>query len=256
MNLSQKKFFVIAHRGASAYFPENTMSAFKAAVDMKADMIELDVLLSKDNIPVVFHDERLDYKTNGSGLVLDHTISEMKKLDAGSWFHPKFKNERIATLREILEYSKAKILVNIEIKPEAVTGNEESGVVELVLNLVNELEMEDEVLISSFDYRVLERVKKSRYPVKMAMLYEQKQSNGRAPVKLAKDYNIDAFNLNKKELTENWVKQLNDYKIPFLVYTVNDKNLMESIIESGAKGIFTDKPDVLIGVVEELFKKN
>ncbi|MBO6620471.1 MAG: hypothetical protein JJ892_10280 [Balneola sp.] len=256
MNFSQKKFFVIAHRGASAYFPENTMSAFRAAVDMNADMIELDVLMSKDNVPVVFHDEKLDRKTNGSGLVADHTISELKKLDAGSWFHPKFKNERISTLREVLEYSKDKVKVNIEIKSEAVTDIEESGVVDLVLTLVGELEMEDKVLISSFDYRVLERVKKSKHTVKVAMLYEHRQSKGRTPVTLAGDYNIDAFNLNKKELTAGWIKQLNDHKIPFLVYTVNDEKLMKSIIESGAKGIFTDKPDVLNVVVKDMIKKN
>ena len=160
MNFSKKRFYTIAHRGASAYYPENTMSAFKAAVDMKADMIELDVLLSKDNIPVVFHDERLDEKTNGSGLVCDHTLSDLKKHDAGSWFDTKFKNERIPTLREVLEFSRNRILVNIEIKPEVVTEKEESGIVKLVLNLVEELGMEEVVMISSFDYRVLERLSK------------------------------------------------------------------------------------------------
>ena len=228
------------------------MSAFKAAVDMKADMIELDVLLSKDNIPVVFHDERLDEKTNGSGLVCDHTLSDLKKLDAGSWFDTKFKNERIPTLREVLEFSRNRILVNIEIKPEVVTEKEESGIVELVLNLVEELGMEEVVMISSFDYRVLERLSKRETNIKSALLYERVQSHGREPSRLAKDYNIDAFNCSEHQLIDNWVLQLNNNKIPFFIYTVNDELTMKSLIQVGAKGIFTDKPDVLNKVVEKL----
>lgn len=252
MNFSKKRFYTIAHRGASAYYPENTMSAFKAAVDMKADMIELDVLLSKDNIPVVFHDERLDEKTNGSGLVCDHTLSDLKKHDAGSWFDTKFKNERIPTLREVLEFSRNRILVNIEIKPEVVTEKEESGIVELVLNLVEELGMEEVVMISSFDYRVLERLSKRETNIKSALLYERVQSHGREPSRLAKDYNIDAFNCSEHQLIDNWVLQLNNNKIPFFIYTVNDELIMKSLIQVGAKGIFTDKPDVLNKVVEKL----
>lgn len=254
MNFSKKRFYTIAHRGASAYYPENTMSAFKAAVDMKADMIELDVLLSKDNIPVVFHDERLDEKTNGSGLACDHTLSDLKKHDAGSWFDTKFKNERIPTLREVLEFSRNRILVNIEIKPEVVTEKEESGIVELVLNLVEELGMEEVVMISSFDYRVLERLSKRETNIKSALLYERVQSHGREPSRLAKDYNIDAFNCSYHQLIDNWVSQLKNNKIPFFIYTINDELTMKSLIQVGAKGIFTDKPDVLNKVVEEVIK--
>lgn len=254
MDFSKKRFYTIAHRGASAYYPENTMSAFKAAVDMNADMIELDVLLSKDNIPVVFHDERLDKKTNGSGLVLDHTLSELQKLDAGSWFDTRFKNEQISTLREVLEFLRNRILVNIEIKPEAVTENEESGIVELVLNLVEELGVEEVVIISSFDYRVLERISKRENNIKSALLYEGKQSYGREPSSLVRDYKIDAFNCSLQQLTDNWVLQLNKNKIPFFVYTINDELTMKSLIQIGAKGIFTDKPDALNKVVEEVIK--
>lgn len=252
MNLSQKKFYNIAHRGASAFCPENTMAAFRKAVEMKADMIELDVLLSKDNIPVVFHDEKLDSKTNGKGLLANHTFSELRALDAGSWFDSKFSNEIIPSLREVLEYTKNRMLVNIEIKAEAVSDSEEGGVEELVLNLVDELDMKDQVLISSFDYRVLDRIKKKKGTVKVAMLYNEKQSYGRDPLSLIKRYNVDAFNLSAKELSENWIKQLNDSKTPFFVYTVNKPVLMKRIIKSGAKGIFTDRPDVLNKVVSGL----
>ena len=252
----QKQFYTIAHRGASAYYPENTFSAFRAAVEMNADMIELDVLLSKDNIPVVFHDEKLDMKTNGSGYVREFTLKELKLLDAGSWFDPKFKDERISTLREILEYAKNKILVNIEIKTEAVTEKEEWGIVELVLSVIKELDMENEVIISSFDYRVFNRIIKSNSRSKLALLFEPSQSKGRDPLKLVSDYSVDAFNMGAEQLNDNWIQQLNKNNIPFFVYTVNDKEQMEYLIRAGATGIFTDKPDVLKVLSKEVLKKS
>jgi glycerophosphoryl diester phosphodiesterase len=123
------------------------------------------------------------------------------------------------------------------------------------LKLVEELGMQDKVIISSFDYRVLERVKKNNSLVKVALLYERQQSYGREPSKLVEDYKVDAFNLSMQQLADNWIKQLNENTIPFFVYTVNDDKLMESLIRAGAKGIFTDRPDLLNKVVDEVIKK-
>jgi len=249
-----KDFYVIAHRGVSAYYPENTMSAFRASAEINADMIELDVLLSKDKIPVVFHDAKLDKRSNGKGLVSDFTFEELRELDAGSWFSEKFKGEKIPSLREVLEFTKNKILVNIEIKTEAVSTNEEGGVVELVIQLVNELSIQEQVIISSFDYRVLERLKKQNDQIRTAMLYERRQSGKRNPVELVSDYNVDAFNFGKQYLSQDWIEMLNENHIPFFVYTVNDEETMEKIIESGAKGIFSDKPALLRKVHQDLSK--
>lgn len=83
--------YIIAHRGASGYAPENTIAAFDLAVKMNADMIELDVQLTKDRQIVVIHDDRVDRTTNGSGFVKDFTLEELQKLDAGSWYGPLFK---------------------------------------------------------------------------------------------------------------------------------------------------------------------
>lgn len=252
----EKEFIVIAHRGASAYYPENTISAFKAAVQMEADMIELDVLLSKDNIPVVFHDEKLNAKSNGKGYVKDYLLSELQQFDAGSWFNKKFKDERIPTLREVLEYCKDKILVNVEIKTEAVSETKDGGIEELVLSIIDDLEMHDQIIISSFDYRAIERIVSLDEEIRTALLYEKKQSSKRDPVTLVKDYNVDAFNFSIRKLTDKWSAQLNESNIPFFVYTVNDEKKMKRVIEAGAKGIFSDKPDVLKRVADQIFKKN
>ncbi len=108
---------ILAHRGASAYAPENTMAAFKKAIEMNADGIELDVHLSKDGYIVIIHDERVDRTTDGKGEVKDFSLDELKKLDAGSWFSDEYKGEKIPTLEELLSLIKnTEIYLNIEIK--------------------------------------------------------------------------------------------------------------------------------------------
>jgi len=251
-----KEFIVIAHRGASGYYPENTMSAFKAAIEMDADMIELDVLLSKDNVPVVFHDEKLNAKTNGKGLVKDFSLSELQEFDAGSWFDKKFEKERIPTLREVLEYCKDKILINVEIKTEAVSENKDEGIEKLVIDMITELNMQEQIIISSFDYRVFERINALDYKGRTALLYEKNQSNKREPIALVNDYKVNAFNFSTRQLTNNWSDQLNSSSIPFFVYTVNDEKEMIKVMRAGAKGIFSDKPDLLRRVAAEFLEKN
>src|SRR5690625_5759796 len=107
---------VIAHRGARYAAPENTFAAFTLAAGMKADMIELDAQLSADGIPVVFHDDQLDDRSNGTGLISDLELREIKKLDDGFWYSPEFSVERIALLDEIMKWAKGRIMLTIEIK--------------------------------------------------------------------------------------------------------------------------------------------
>jgi len=130
-------FTIIAHRGASAYFPENTLPAFEAAMNMGADMVELDVQLTSDKEVVVFHDEKLSRCTDGGGRVSNWSLAGLKKLDAGSWFDKKFKNTRIPTLAEALDLCKNKIAVNIEIKSEAIHQMFFGGIEEKCLKIVD-----------------------------------------------------------------------------------------------------------------------
>lgn len=251
-NSNGDNFVVIAHRGASFYAPENTHSAFKLAIEMEAEMIELDLLLSKDGVPVVIHDEDLLRTTGFEGKIGDYTLSELKELETGSWFDQKFEGEPFPTLEEVLEYTKGVIAVNIEIKHESVTDKADGGVVDKALELVYNAEMEKEVIFSSFDYRVMEHLNVLAPEIPKALLYEPRQSGDLTPIQLVEKYRVDAFNCSHRQLTEEWVEELNSNNIPFFVYTVNDEELMRQIIKDGAQGIFSDKPDLLKQVVENL----
>ncbi len=244
-------FIIIAHRGASAYFPENTMIAFKKAIELGAEMIELDVALSKDGVPVVFHDARLNKHTNGRGYLSNYTLNELKQLDAGSWFDPQFSNQKIPTLEEVLKFASGTIAINIEIKREAVSDSIFGGIEQKVIQLVNEFDMQNHVLFSSFDYRALLHLKQLAPDIPVALLYNRRQSNRLLPNQLVKKYGVDAFNCSYRQLSRKWIANLNKYRIPSFIYTVNSKKRMQKLIEGGVNGIFTDKPDVLQTVVEQ-----
>lgn len=239
-------FTVIAHRGASAYAPENTMSAFKKAVAMKAEMIELDVIMSSDGIPFCFHDAELDRCTNAKGLFVNFSSDSLKKLDAGSWFSDEYEGEHIPTLDEALAFAKGKIAVNIEIKTESVSDTSKGGVEEKVLELVNKHEMLDNVIFSSFDYRALVHLRALEPAATTALLYNGPTDESNNPVELVEELQTDAFNCSWKELSPEWLKLLKENGIPFNIYTVNKAEQMTEIIELGAAGIFSDYPDVLL----------
>lgn len=243
-------FVVIAHRGASAYYPENTMAAFRGAVDMSAEMIELDVMMSSDGVPVVFHDAHLDDHTNGSGLLADFTLEELQTLDAGSWFDSTFAGEPIPTLEEVLQYASGKIALNIEIKTEAVTDRLEGGIEEKSLALVREYEMENHVLFSSFDYRAIAHLKELAPEIPAALLYEESQSDGMLPSELVAKYEADAFNCSFRQLNKQWLQDIKSHDIPVFVYTVDRKSRMKKLLRSNVSGIFTNKPDLLLKVVD------
>src|SRR5271156_4282030 len=110
----------IAHRGASGTFPENTLAAFRAAIDAGADMCELDVHLTRDGVVVVIHDEEVDRTTDGKGRVAEMTLAEIKRLDAGARYDRRFTGETIPTLEEVFDLVEGRCSLNIELKGAGV----------------------------------------------------------------------------------------------------------------------------------------
>lgn len=249
----EKKFLAIAHRGASYYAPENTMAAFKMAWQMKADMIELDVQISKDGVPVVFHDAKLDNHSNGKGLVSSFLFDELQQLDAGRWFSDEFIGEKIPSLETVLKWAAGKIMINIEIKREAVKDSPKGIVEKKIVELVKKSEMEKNVIISSFDYQAVKRIKNTDGNILTGLLFDKKSSAKQGPLELLKKYQADFFHCSKSEMKSKWIKQLRESEKKFMIYTLNRKKPMQKWIEKGAFGIFSDKPDVLADRVADFF---
>lgn len=244
-------FFIIAHRGASFYYPENTMAAFRGAVEMDAEMIELDVMLSRDGIPVVFHDEKLRAHTNGRGFVRYHTLKELQQLDAGSWYDKRFADQRIPKLEEVLDFASGTIALNIEIKKESVTDGRKGGVAEKCLELVRKYGMEEYVLFSSFDYRAIRHLREMDSEIPVALLYNRRQSKRKLPHELVEEYEADAFNCSYWQYSRKRITSLREHGIPSFVYTVDTESRMRKLIAAGVNGIFTNRPDLLRQVIED-----
>ena len=245
-------FWVIAHRGVSGSYPENTLSAFQAAIDIRAEMVELDISTSKDGIPVTVHDRTVDRTTDFEGDVQSFSLEELKRMEVGAWFSEEFRGEEFPTLKNSLELMKDKIAVNIEIKTEAVSDETEGGVVDKALQVVKDLDMTSSVIFSSFDYRVMEQLNVLDHKMAKALLYEASQSAELLPSELVQKYKVDIFNCSYKQLSKEWINDLQKHKIPYFVYTVNEPELMRELIEKGVSGIFTDFPKELIRIVENM----
>lgn len=236
---------IIAHRGYSARFPENTLAAFRAAIDAGAHMIELDVTLSRDRQLVVIHDDTVDRTTNGSGAVKDLTLEQLGRLDAGSWFDARFKGERLPTLAQVLEAVKGKLLVNIEIKPEAFEPEGPDDAVERqVLDLVHEKNMFADVLVSSFEWQTLENMRKWEPAVALGLL-----SDVPADERLFHWYRrIEAFSWHPdyRVLTRKQVDRLHDLGARVFPYAVNGKIDTHAMLKMGVDGLILDDPRQMI----------
>lgn len=249
-------FTIIAHRGASARYPENTLASFEGAIALGADMVELDVQLTSNGKVVVFHDEKISRCTNGRGRIADYSLAELKKLDAGSWFDKKFHGEKIPTLAEVLSVCKNKIAVNIEIKTEAVTDKILGGIEEKCLKIIEQNEMLRHVVFSSFDPRALQHLKQIDHRTPTAVLFEKKSYGSKLPSQIIESLGADAFNCSIRELNKkNWLADLKHHDIPVNVYTVNDEKNMRRLLALGVNGIFTNTPDILKSVLDDFRRR-
>lgn len=244
-------FTIIAHRGASAYYPENTLASFEGAAALGADMVELDVQATSDGEVVVFHDEKISRCTNGRGRVADHTLTALRKLDAGSWFDKKFQGEKIPTLVDVLHLCRGRIAVNIEVKTEAVGDNVSGGIEEKCLRIVDQAGMRKHVVFSSFDPRAILHLKAIDEGTPVAVLYEKKHYDLQLPSAIVASLHADAFNCSGRELSKAWLADLKQHDIPVNVYTVNKEEEMTRWLALGVDGMFTNHPDVLKRVLED-----
>ncbi len=244
---SRYPVMVTAHRGFSGAAPENTWLAFQKAIEIGADMLELDVRFSRDREIVVIHDETVDRTTNGRGKVFDYSLKDLRRLNAGSSFSPQSAPENIPILKEILELAKGKIPVNIEIKNPNESGYSILDLTDRTLEEVKKAGMLSQVIFSCFNPQALERIKEVEPRVWMALLYHEDWKSVR-DVTQEKDYRI--LNLRHIYVTENKIKQIHKAGMKVNVYTVNAEEEMKQFIRWDVDGIITNHPDKLIRILQ------
>ncbi|MBU6475560.1 MAG: glycerophosphoryl diester phosphodiesterase [Alphaproteobacteria bacterium] len=238
---------IIGHRGACAYAPENTLASIHAAADLGVEWVEMDVKLTRDHIPIIFHDEELDRCTSGSGRVADTDFRDIRELDAGAWFGESFMGEKIPTLEEALNAVIDRGLgLNLEIKP---CPGREVETAEIALDFATRIWPDDAPppLVSSFSHVSLESAMDVMEEWPRGLLIDEYFEQWR---EIARHLDAHTVNIDGLKLVP---EQLEDYLAfgkPVLAYTINDPAKALELFGLGIAGVFSDCPDVIREEIE------
>ncbi|HEY6442599.1 MAG TPA: glycerophosphodiester phosphodiesterase family protein [Candidatus Acidoferrales bacterium] len=236
--------WIIAHRGASGYAPENTMAAFERAVQLGAGFIETDLHLTRDARFVAIHDETLERTSNGRGPVRDHTLAELRALDVGKWYDRQFAGQRIPTLEEILTFARTHdVVFYLEIKHGAAWGMHHA-----LVGALQSAENAARTVVISFDTSTLAPLPKLDPGIMMGLLFDHAQPD---PVQTATELGARQLCPRADLVTSELVDRAHAADLQVVAWTVNDPKQMRSLIQTGIDGIMTDRPDRLRAVVED-----
>ncbi|PEG09835.1 glycerophosphodiester phosphodiesterase [Bacillus wiedmannii] len=240
----------IAHRGASAYAPEHTISAYKLGQQLKGDYIEIDLQMTKDGHLVAMHDETVNRTTNGTGLVKEHTLEETKQLNAGSFFNEKhpslakkeFEDAKVPTLEEIIETFEHNANYYIETK----SPDEYPGMEEKLLEIIKHYEISDKVIIQSFSEASLQKIHSLDVNIPLVQLlpYKKTAQLTELEMKKYKTYCI-GLGMNYKYIDSAYVKRIQKHGLEVHPFTVDNETDMKKLILWGVDGMFTNYPDRL-----------
>lgn len=236
-----------AHRGASGYAPENTLEAFGLAVEQKADGVELDVQMTRDNQLVVIHDETLDRVSGEKGFVKAYTLEELKRLNVNKTI-PGYKEVKIPTLEEVYDSLKGTGLeINVEIKSSIFWYPQ---IEEKVLELTKQKDMLDKVIFSSFNHNSVKMIKEMEPAANTAILYSDVLCNLSKYAEMTK---VDALHPLYIQCYMNTVwEEYQQTKLPLHVWTVNEEKDMKFFVEQEVDALITNYPDIAWKVREGL----
>lgn len=261
------KPLIIAHRGASEIAPENTLAAFRRAIADGAEGVEFDVRLSKDGVPVVFHDAKLDRIARIDGRLSDFTAAELQKLDVGSWFNlenPKaadadFSAERISTLGEVLEYLRGFFgLIYVELK-----ARESENIEPLVRAVCREIAhspLLPQIIVKSFRLQAIPEIRCYCPEVKTAALFAPKimtiLRKEKYLLKLAQEFKADQVSLHFSLVTRKFAEKAAKTNLPVTIWTADNPLWVKRALKLGIGAIITNNPARLLKKRREIINKN
>jgi len=249
---------VHGHRGAAGLAPENTLAAFRKAIELGVDALEMDLHVTRDGEVVVIHDETLDRTTDGRGSIADLTLDEVKRRDAGGKFAPAFRGERIPALREVIELVKAsgntRIRLDLEIKFVRGEEGKPEDFEERVLEVLRQTAFIGRVNVISFHHPSLVKTKALEPKMRTGLL-EGGQQPPQDPVGLVRQYQADYYSPRFRQVTAAMVAALHQARIPIVPWTVNAEAEMGRLMALGigalaGDGIATDFPDRLLNLLK------
>lgn len=241
-----KTLTITAHRGASAYAPENTISAMNKAIEMNSDFSELDVQETADGVIILLHDNTLERTAGVNKNIWELNYDDLSDYEVGAWFDEKYKGEAIPTLQEVVEMVKGKMKINIELK----TNGHEKQLADLTVKVVKENKFETDCIFTSFDFSQADRVKEIDPSLKAGYIFSTFPEN----VDVFKS-GIDVLSVHYKLVDESFMEKANANKKEVHVWTVNEEDEMKRMIDLGVASIITNYPDRLANVIREYKKE-
>jgi glycerophosphoryl diester phosphodiesterase len=242
--------YIIAHRGDSDVRPENTLAAFSSALQAGAEVVECDVQLTKDGHVVVMHDPSVDRTTNGTGLLADMTLAEVRRLSAGypQRFGKKFTGERVPTLMELLAFLRERARMLIEIKPDSVTDDDDGGIEARTIAEVRKAQMEKDVALISFSRRALSRCRDQAPEITRGHLFHQ----GEAGEMLAgaREVASDLVLPSVELLSEDLRDRAREAGIKVATWVVDSVSLLRDVARFDLYGVATNKPGLILDAVK------
>lgn len=244
----------IAHRGASGagLAPENTLAAFERAIQVGVDAVEVDVRSTRDGALVVLHDSLLDRTTDRDGPVHEMSLEQVREADAGGWFGPEFVGQKVPILAEVLDLMRRRALVVIEIKADHLA--------EAVLRVVDDLVVADQVVIQSFSFETLRRVKAIDPAAPTALLVgnlptSPSRMRARRMVREVLSLGANILNIWHATLTPAFFEEVRKRGLTVWTWTVDEEVVLRDVVQMGVQGVATNRPDLLNEVLEELARE-
>ena len=230
-----ENIIIVAHRGFSGVYPENTLLAFQKAVELGVDFVELDVHQTNDKEIVVCHDHTIDRTTDGKGYIKEMTYEEIKKYDAGKW--KGYPGEKIPLLKEVFEKFGNKIKILIEIKECDVST---------LIKLIKEYRMEKRVIVGSFNLEYIKEVRNLLPIISTALISYEVPENIDQLIK----YGIRKLDIHFHNLNKEIVKKLVSYGFVVNTWTPDTEEELKKAIDYGVQFITTDRPDMLKEIIK------
>ncbi|HEY3367260.1 MAG TPA: glycerophosphodiester phosphodiesterase [Symbiobacteriaceae bacterium] len=229
----------IGHRGASGTHPENTLAAFRRAVELGVQGIEFDVHRTADGELVVMHDPMVDRTTAGTGLIMTMTLAQIKSLEAGAWKGPEFAGEPVPTLREVIRATPADLLLFCELKAGSIHY---PGIEQDLLALIEAEGARSRFQISSFDHKALKQIHELSPTMPLGMLYEE---NLLDPISMARAIGATALHPAWMWVTPELVKEAHAAGLTVNTWVVDLPPFIDMMKGAGVDGIMSNYPDRL-----------
>ncbi len=228
--------FIAAHRGASETHPENTIAAFRAAIECGAAMVEADIQFTRDYVPIIYHDDCLGRTADGNELISQTNYDDLKNLSAGKWFDKSFNNEYIPTLEQLINAIRGKAYLGLEVKPNKAAFEQ----INIMVELLKKENFEKYTIFASFNYEALKQIKLIDERLHTAAI--KIPNDNRLPSDLAEQFNIDSYICSVDELNNDITNNCVESNIVLGAYSIDSREQLEKALENNVRGIGTNNP--------------